>query len=65
MIELIAAALMGPTGVYEFHDKKPEVFGAVTRASDDHGVPVDGGAAPTIVLGLAAAYVLTRRRRPR
>jgi hypothetical protein len=30
---------------------------------DDRGVPVDGGLAPIIVLGLGAAYVFTRHRR--
>jgi hypothetical protein len=79
VIELLAAALLGPTGVFEAHDRQPTSFGTVTRSPchdpddqngpdhdndcDDHGVPVDGGWAPTVVLGLAGIYILTRRRR--
>jgi hypothetical protein len=37
MIELLAmTAFMGPTGVFEAHDRQPTYFGAVTRASGCH-----------------------------
>jgi hypothetical protein len=44
------------------HDPDDAGMNDGDRDCDDHGVPVDGGMAPTIVLGIAAVYVLTRRR---
>jgi hypothetical protein len=45
------------------HDPDDTGMNDGDRDCDDHGVPVDGGWAPTAVLGLAALYVFTRRRR--